>query len=240
MIYFRNYQWLPVNGYRRFDAYIITDTRSREEVLWSLHLRYVLGGAAWRRVREWERLSLWLGVFHFNPKLHFWTDVERMNFWELDQGDELDLCGPGGYLDATFHPKAGSKEHETSFVNDIIWRVAGRQDGWFTLELAGFADGQSILDHLNGQKVMVTPDGKEAHYEPNHEFWKQHAELYLAGRCAEMGRCTGVSGLKRNRMASAGTTDKAWCSERMRIARNIAERRARAAGGSVASSLQFC
>ncbi len=179
MLYFRDYQWSPVNRHRRFDAYIKPDARTREDVFWSLHLRYVAAGAAWRRVREWERPSLWLDLWSFKPKLRSWTDLERMNFWELEEEDDFALCGPGGYLDADFYPKCGSQERESSVVNDIIWRVAGREAGWFTVELVGATDGRSLLDNLTGQEVMVTPDGKESRYEPNAEFWKKHAELYL-------------------------------------------------------------
>ena len=46
-------------------------------------------------------------------------------------------------------------------MTDVIWRVAGREGGWFTVELAAFADGGSLLDQLTAREVKVTPDGRE-------------------------------------------------------------------------------
>ncbi len=179
MVYFRDYQWLPVHGHNRFSAYIAPDARAREDVHWELRIHYVAGGAAWRRVQSWERPSLWLSLSGFEPKLRSWVDLERVNFWELEKEDEEALCDEGGWLDADFHSKGGSEENESSFVKDVIWRIAAREAGWFTVELAGFTDGRSLLDNLKGENVTVTPDGKEARYEPDAEFWKKHAELYL-------------------------------------------------------------
>ena len=57
--------------------------------------------------------------------------------------------------------------------------MAGRVAGWFTVELAGFADGRSLLDQLTAREVCVTPDGREERTEPDADFWKKNAELYF-------------------------------------------------------------
>lgn len=180
MIYFRNYHWLPVQGYTRFDALINTNDQKREDVLWMLDLRCTAGGAEWRRVLHWERPQLWLEISSFNPKLRDWRDLEKLNFWNLEAENEpASWHGPGGVLDADFYPKAGADERENSFISDFIWRVAGRDGGWLTVELAAFADGQSLRDQLNAQEVKVLPDGREERAEPDADFWKQNAELYF-------------------------------------------------------------
>jgi hypothetical protein len=178
MIYFRDQHWLTVQGATRFDVLINTDDRKREDVFWMLNLHCVAGGAMWRRVQTWKRPSLRLQISSFKPKLHHWTDLEHLNFWNLNaEGDSF--ISAGGMLDVDFYPKAGSEKRENSFVNDAIWRVAGRDGGWFTVELAAFADGRSLLDQLMGSEVKVTADGRDERAEPDAEFWKQNAELYL-------------------------------------------------------------
>lgn len=180
MIYFRNYQWLPVAGYNRIDALIQTDDRKRDDVFWMLDFRCVAGGAEWRRVRHWERPQLWLEISSFKPKLRDWRDLENMNFWNPEEEeDPLSWHGPGGVLDVDFYPKAGSDAREQSFIADAIWRVARREGGMFTVELAGLADGQSLSALLSGKEVAVTPDGRAERVEPDPDFWKRHAELYF-------------------------------------------------------------
>jgi hypothetical protein len=180
MIYFRDYHWLPVPGHNRFDALIQTDDQQREDVFWMLDFRCVATGAEWRRVRHWERPSLWLQISSFKPKLRDWRDLEKMNFWNLEEeSDPPSWHGPGGVMDADFYPKAGSDERDHSFINDVIWRVAGREGGRFTVELAGLADGQSLSGLLSGKEVAVTPDGRAEGAEPEADFWKKHAELYF-------------------------------------------------------------
>ena len=63
MLYFRDYQWLLVNGYSHFNAFITSQHRGREDVTWFLNLRYEAGGAAWRRVRH--RPQVWLDLSSF-------------------------------------------------------------------------------------------------------------------------------------------------------------------------------
>ena len=179
MIYFRNYQWLTVQGYTRFDALIDSNDRKREDVFWMLNLRCTAGGAEWRRVKHWERPALWLQISSFKPALRDWTDLEHLNFWNLEVEDDLTFISSAGAFDVDFYPKGGSKEREHSFLNDAIWRVAGRDDGWFTVELAACADGRSLLEGLTAREVKVTPDGSEERAEPDADFWKKHAELYF-------------------------------------------------------------
>ena len=180
MIYFRNYHWLPVQGYSRFDALIQTDDQKREDVFWMLDFRCVAAGAEWRRVRHWERPSLWVQVNGFKPKLRGWRDLETLNYWNWEEEmAEDEVFGPSGWLDVAFYPKGGSPEGEKSFVSDGIWRVAGREDGWLTVELAAFADGPSLMELLKGLPVQVTPDGREERAGPDLDFWKKNAEIYF-------------------------------------------------------------
>ena len=179
MVHFREHRWLPVHGQSRFSAYIETDDRKREDVLWSLDLHYVAGGAIWRRVQPWERPSLWVGLTGFHPDARHWTDLERMCFWDLEnEPDEL-LWGRGGGVEVQYLPTRKPKDLQHSFINDHIWRVAARDGAWFTIELAGFADGRNVLKELAGLEVPVTPEGQEEQRGPDGEFWKKHAELYL-------------------------------------------------------------
>ena len=181
MIYFRDSQWLTVQGYTRFDVLINSNTQKREDVFWMLDLRCIAGGPPWRRVRQWDRPSLWLQIHSFKPKLRDWTDLEYLNFWSLEEedDDDFDFIGRNGSLEVDFYCNGGSKERETSFLNDAVWRVAGRDGGWLTVELAAFADGRNLLDQLTAREVQVTPDGREERAEPEADFWKKHAELYL-------------------------------------------------------------
>lgn len=132
MIHFRDYQWLTVQGYTHFEAMINTDDRTRDDVFWMLMLRGVAGGPEWRRVQLWDRLSLRLEVSSFKPKLRDWRDLENLNFWNPGPEDKESFIGPAGLLDVDFHPKGGSTERAHSFLNDAVWRVAARDEGWFT------------------------------------------------------------------------------------------------------------
>ena len=180
MVYFRDQQWLMVQGGTRFDALIKTDHQKPDDVFWMLDLRFVAGGAKWRRVKHWLRPSLWLEVSSFKPKLRHWTDLEQLNFWNLEaEEDPQDWIGPGGALDSEFYPNGGSAAREEVSLNDVVWRVAARDGGWFTVELAATADGKNLLDLWNAREVKVTPEGREERTEPDAEFWQKHASLYL-------------------------------------------------------------
>ncbi|MBV9128509.1 MAG: hypothetical protein JO117_10540 [Verrucomicrobia bacterium] len=184
MLSFRDYQWLRVNGASRFDAYIPLEARTREDVCWFLSLSYVAAGAAWRRVQQWNRPSLWLQISNFKAPARAWTDLERLNLWTLP-GPELEddwdwYYKANGMLEVTFDPKRGPAAREDSFINDHIWRVAAREDRWLTVELAAFADRADIWGRLPEERVTVTPEGGiEERVEPDTEFWRQNATLYL-------------------------------------------------------------
>ncbi|MBI4328092.1 MAG: hypothetical protein HY674_22910 [Chloroflexi bacterium] len=179
MLFFRDHQWLVAHGASLFSAYITPDTRTRDEVFWMLELRFHAAGPPWRRVRYWERPCLCLQVSSFKPQLEYWTDLERLSFWE-DQEDESAFIGRNGILDVSYHPKSlGEKSEDSSFVRDFVWRVAAREGGWLTVELAALAEGRSLADLLAGKEVLVTPDGQADREEPGVPFWKQNAQLYL-------------------------------------------------------------
>ena len=126
MVHFREHRWLPVNGQSRFSAFISTDDRTREDVLWSLDLHYVAGGAVWRRVHSWERPSLWVGLTGYHPGTRHWTDLERACFWEFESDEDEMLWGRGGGVDVQYDPRQAPQDVQRSFINDHIWRVAAR------------------------------------------------------------------------------------------------------------------
>jgi len=180
MLHFRDYHWLTVQSSTRIDALISTDNKNTDDVCWMLDVQCVAGGAAWRRVEPGDRPSLWLEISSFKPKLRHWTDLEHLNFWSFaEEEDEEAWFGPGGLLDVEFYPRCGEKGRESSFLSDFVWRVAGREGGWFIVELAAMANGLSLRDQLAAREVKVTPDGSEVPAEPDAEFWKKHATLYL-------------------------------------------------------------
>lgn len=84
MLYFRDSPWLRVNGAASvFNVYISQSSRKREDVMWSIHLQYIAAGAAWRRVREWERPLLWIEVNHFQAPPNSWAGLEHVAYWDL-------------------------------------------------------------------------------------------------------------------------------------------------------------
>ena len=180
MVYFRDYHWLPVHGYNQFEALINTECRKPDDVFWFINFRCVAGGAPWRRVAHYDRPSLWLEISGFKPKLRDWRDLESLKFWNWEEEDEETFCpaAPCGYFDVDFFPGRGTDQREHSFLNDAIWRVTGRDGGWFTVELAACADGRNVFGRLK-DGVKVTVDGREEGPEPEAEFWKKNADLYL-------------------------------------------------------------
>ena len=186
MLYFRDSQWLRVNGgASTFNAYITLGDRQREDVMWSIHLRYLAAGARWRRVRQWERPSLWIEVNHFRPPADSWTGLERVHYWDLPDEDMsfndyiMEYESPAGGIEAHYYPSCGSKEEEQLELYEVVWRVAARQGRWFTVEMAALYDGRDTHREVRGQPVVVTPDGKEEQAEAEAEFWKTHATFYL-------------------------------------------------------------
>lgn len=172
MLYFREHEWMLVPGMTRFSAWIRPGDQSHEDILWSLNLRYEVRGAQWRRVRSWERPSLFLNVTNFQPRVRRWTDLESVSFWEMP--DDEEFCPPGGILYAEYSSRSDSDEDD-SMLNDHIWRIAGRDGRFLTVELAAFADGRDLVRDMTA--VPVLSDGTTDDYAP--EFWKKNAQLYL-------------------------------------------------------------
>lgn len=167
------------------NAYISVGDRKREEVMWSMKARYVAAGAAWRRVHDWERPSLWIDVDHFQAPARAWSDLERASYWDLPDEEMsfhdyiMNYKSPAGGIEAHYYPKCGSKEDEQLDLYEVVWRVATRHGRWFTVELAALYDGRATQRELRGQPVVVTPEGKEEPADPDAEFWKTHATFYL-------------------------------------------------------------
>jgi len=177
MVYFQKHRWLPVGGKTQVSARISSTVQKAEDVHWSVDLHYVAGGAAWRRVKPWKRPALSVGVSGFFRTVRSWKDLERLKFWNRpDQFDDED--DDLGCLDVAYHPQGEGHEGDNSLLNDHLWRMAAREGHWFTVELAGFADGRNFLRSLK-QESVVTADGSAETREPDAEFWKRHASLYL-------------------------------------------------------------
>jgi hypothetical protein len=186
VLYFRNVPWLCVRGGATcFTAYITVSARKREEVMWSIDLRYVAAGAAWRRVHEWERPSLWIDVDHFQAPAARWSDLEQACYWDLPEPEMsfhdymMDYESPAGGIEAHYYSRCGTKEDEQLELYEVVWRVAARRGRWFTVEMAALYDGRETQRELREQPVVVTPDGKEEPAETDAEFWKRHATFYL-------------------------------------------------------------
>ena len=144
-------------------------------------MRFVAVGAIWRRVKMWLRPTLCMELSSFKPEGRSWTNLERMDFWNLpdEDDDDWDEDVPGGWLDMRFLSGGATKTEQASGVSSSIWRVAAREGRWFTVEIAGFSDGGAIFDELEELPVMVLPDGTELRTEPDEDFWRKNAELYL-------------------------------------------------------------
>jgi len=174
---------MRVNGASRFFAYLTPKDRSPQDVHWTLQLQYAAAGAIWRRVPLWKRPELWVEVSSFKLPGPGWRDIERFDAWSLPEDDDDYWNGPGGFLDVTYYPRAGVEGAADTFANDHIWRVAGRDGRWFTVELAAFADGRSILREKPGlpEPVHAGGAGDAAREEraADEEFWRKHSELYV-------------------------------------------------------------
>jgi hypothetical protein len=177
MLYFREHQWLVVQGASLFHATIQPEMRRRQNVYWSLDLQFRAAGPVWRRVQSWDRPELHVIVGHFQWPHQSWTDLEQLNFWEPE--DEETPGVRGGILDIFYYPKCGDPGQQNPGVGAFGWRVAARERGWLTVELAGMTDRLSATELLAGEKIPVLPDGREERRDPDLAFWKKHAQLYL-------------------------------------------------------------
>jgi hypothetical protein len=185
MLYFRDSPWLRVNGGASvFNVYISQSSRKREDPMWSIHLRYIAAGAAWRRVKEWDRPSLWIEVNHFQAPPNSWAGLEHVNYWDLpdpslSDDDYFDIDSSAGGIEAHYYPKCGSEENEQLQLFDVIWRVAACEGRWFVVEMAALFDGRETRRELEQLPVAVTPNGKGKAEDPDADFWKKHATFYL-------------------------------------------------------------
>jgi hypothetical protein len=186
MLYFREHRWLRVNSRSRFNAMIKPKDRTCEDVYWWLDLEFVAGGAVWRRVHDWERPSFPIGLSSMKPP-RCWTDIEDYNFWGdpvRDKfGDDYAWHYKGaGLVDACYESKTAGVGPNYTFGGNCVWRVAAREGRWFTIEMAGLADGSNILGDMAKRPVAVTPDGceeQEAQPDADEEFWRKNSEFYL-------------------------------------------------------------
>ena len=178
MLYFRDHHWLLVQGSSRFNARIHQTTRTREDVQWSLDLNFCAGDPIWRRVWQHERPSLEVSVSNFTPPVGSWRGIENFHHWEINR-DGIFGERPGGLLDVRYCPQDLTGAPETTFTNEFIWRVAGRDAGWFTVEFAGVADGRNLIKELGQLAVTVTAEGTEEHTPPDEDFWRKHSEIYF-------------------------------------------------------------
>lgn len=174
MLFFREHEWRLVPGRSRVEAHIRLEHRSPEDVQWFLAAHFLASGARWRRVRQADRPSLEVLVCFFEPKVRHWTELERVSFWNLKREDRI--IPEAGWLETRYRPAPG-EDPKGSVLVDHIWRVAKRDGRFFTVELAAFADGRNLFNELAG--VAVTPDGEETPMEPDEEFWKANAQLYM-------------------------------------------------------------
>lgn len=153
--------------------------RTRDDLLWQLQLRYVAGGAAWRRVRCADRPWLWLVVSRFDPPATSWLDLEHLNFWNVPPPDGW-TKHPAGSIDVDFYPHQGSSAHEEASVTDFDWRVVARNGHWFTVELAALTDrGLTLRDLEPPQAALVTTAGTEERPPRDAEWWRKNVDVYL-------------------------------------------------------------
>ena len=180
MLNFRDYHWLLVHSASRFSADIGLGGRPRDKVRWELNLRYIAGGAQWRRVRSSRRPMLTLGISSFEPPARKWTALEKIDFWDEPDCDEhgWPVKTRSGYLDLHFHPTGlvGGWEEVSAWT---CWRVARREGAFFTVELAGTWDGRPIPRESPTEEVAVTADGSEERAAPEPERWTEQTDFYL-------------------------------------------------------------
>ena len=189
MLYFRDHHWLRVNGRSRISALIDTKKRRREDVFWNLHMEFVAGGAKWRRVREWQRPVFYLELSSIKAPEHSWKDFEHYNFWGEPKGDHFhdtwDWYYRGaGILDASYALHGPARNMDYSFGGEYVWRVVERDGRWFTIEMAGLAEGRSLSDLAKDLPVAVTSDGVEEAADPDETFWQNNSEFYLIEQVA--------------------------------------------------------
>lgn len=177
MLHFRDHHWLLVPGTSRFTAWIDPGDAKPEDLCWVFVLHYVAGGPQWRRVPSWHRPTLIMENHNFCPRIRHWTELEQVSFWELVPYDQ---DYDGGTLLTEYTSRETDTTSQTSFIEDQVWRIAGRDRRWFTLEFAGFMDHDSIRDKVGETPLApVTPGSQPASGDAETDFWKANAQLYL-------------------------------------------------------------
>ncbi len=174
MLFFREHEWALVPGRSRLEAQIRLEHRSPADVDWFVEAHFLASGARWRRVKQADRPTMEVRLCFFEPGVRDWTELERVSFWDLARRERI--FSEAGTLETRYRSGPG-EEMQSSRLADHIWRVAKREGRFFTVELAAFADGRDVFKELAG--LVVTPDGEEAPVEPDEEFWKANAQLYM-------------------------------------------------------------
>ena len=175
MLRFREHNWLLAPGTTCFQAWIQPAHRTHEDITWSLVIRYVAGGARWRRVKSWERPSLLIEIHGIRPKKRRWCDLENINFWEPADEDNFD----SGIFSAYYKAGPGVAQQRTA-LEDPVWRVIERDGRFLTVELAVLADGRNSVSDLPESAI---PGARETSLEDaDADFWKANAQLYLIER----------------------------------------------------------
>jgi hypothetical protein len=151
--------------------------------MWSLESRYTAGGAEWRRVQSWNRPSLWLELHHLQAPAKSWTDLEKLNFWNLttdEKEDDWDFKTPSGDFSAYFYLTHGKENQETLPIPEFIWRVAARDGRWFTVELAALVGENKSFEQLTSQETLSTAKGKDEDSPTlDPDYWKSITDLYF-------------------------------------------------------------
>ncbi len=174
MLYFREHQWTVVPGKTLLRCSISPEARSHDDVHWRLSLHYVAAGPQWRRVRSYHRPMIFLDVFSFRPRITAWQQLETVQFWEFPPEDESNPAN--GILEVEYS-NGPDDEDDGSFTEDHMWRIAARNGRYFTVELAAFEDGRSLLKEQKSAAVLA--DGIDETSDADSEFWKANAQIYL-------------------------------------------------------------
>lgn len=191
MLSYRGEPWILLHGPSRFEACITAGMRRPEDVMWSLELSYVAGGARWRRVQQHERPEVDLSVNSWELPSGRWKDLEGIKNWggkeEREMGTGLPwlLTHTGGWLDLCERREPG-QAHEISTGQRVEWQVREREGARFLVELAAGISGVPPAQ----EEARVLADGtvEEAERDPA-DWWKENAAIY-AVEWAPFGQVT--------------------------------------------------
>ena len=180
MIYFRDQLWLLRHGGAScFSARITADDRRPEDVFWMMELECYAGGAQWRRVPWTHRPNLHVIISSFKSPGRKWSSLEHLSFWEDQSDEDWERDRRSGSMDAHYRPDGLGKPWKDSLSVGGVWRVARREGGRFTVELAAYTDGCCFPKDAFESEVRVLADGTEERTEPDAGFWKANSDIYL-------------------------------------------------------------